>query len=52
MGDFVSEKIDALENKVKASIRKYNQRYYNHFYNKLDYRFNYEYNDNFYYYSK
>ena len=54
MGDFVSEKMDVLENKVKASIRNYNRRFYYNNIRRVDYDLNYEYDDDddYYYYVK
>jgi len=51
MGDFVSEKVDVLENRVKAAIRKHNRRYYNNV-RRVDYDSSYEYDDDDYYYVK
>jgi len=53
MGDFVGERMDILEDKVKASIRKYNRRRYYNDVRRVDYDLNYEYiDDDYYYYDK
>jgi hypothetical protein len=54
MGDFASEKMDVIADKVRASIRSYNRRYYNNV-RRVDYDANYEYYDDdedYYYYVK
>ena len=53
MGDFASEKMDLIADKVRASIRNYNRRYYNNV-RRVDYDLNYEYYDDedYYYYVK
>ena len=49
-GDFLYERLDLLENKVKASVRNYNRKYYNNV-RRVDYDYNYEYvDDDDYYY--
>ena len=50
MGDFVAERMDILEDKVKASIRKYKRRRYYNDVRRVDYDLNYEYYDDDYYY--
>ena len=53
MGDFASERMDILANKVKASIRKYKRRRYYNDVRRVDYDLNYEYiDDDYYYYDK
>jgi len=53
MGDFVAERMDVLENKVKASIRKYHRRRYYNDVRRVDYHNDYEYiDDDYYYYDK
>ena len=46
MGDYVSDRLDILENKVRSSIRKYNRRYYNNV-RRVDYDANYYYYDDY-----
>ena len=53
MGDYMAERIDVLENKVKASIRKYHRRRYYNDVRRVDYHNDYEYiDDDYYYYDK